>query len=111
MAQLTAGLYYTRGYRVVNLLTSSVNAAGQTVWAANLISRQGGYPLLNLDSPVSYVETGVALPGPSVPPVAALAVLNLTATNVVQPLLPGSGLMSDIIAPIGTVQALQGLAA
>jgi hypothetical protein len=111
MAQLTAGLYYTRGYRVVNLLTSSVNGAGQTVWTANLLSRQGGYGLQNLDSAVSYVETGLPLPPGSTPPAGALAVLNFTATNVVEPLLPGSGLMSDIMAPIGTVQALQGLAA
>jgi hypothetical protein len=111
MAQLTAGLYYTRGWRVVNLLTSSVNGAGQTVWAANLPAPTGGYGNLTLDSPVTYVESGLPLPGSGVPPVGPLATLSFAATDVVDPVPPGSGFSSDIMAQVGTVQSLQGLAA
>jgi len=105
MAQLTAGFYYTRAWRLVQLLTSSV-VGGVTIWAANLLGPTGGSDPLGLDSAVQYQETGAALPINVVPPVQPLATQVPQSSDVVP--LVGGPQMTDLMAPIGSTQSGQG---
>lgn len=103
MAQLTAGLYYRRDWRVIQLLTSSVIGT-QTVWAANLLGPIGGNDPLGVDSAVQYAETGLALPPSNTPPIGPLATLYDPATDVI----PAPGTQSgaqktDLMFPVASV--------
>lgn len=108
MAQLTAGLYLTRGNRIVNLLTSSV-VAGATIWAANLLGPIGGSDPLGVDTPLQYQETGVALPNGNTPPITPLA--TTVAANAGVASLSGLGSNtrhSDLLAQVGATQSTLG---
>src|SRR5271166_473946 len=106
MAQLTAGLYLTRNNRIVQLLTSSV-VGGVTQWTANLLGPIGGSDPLGIDSPVTYNETGAALPNGNTQPIEALA----TALNTQGNLNPSFGSNvreTDILCQVGATQSTLG---
>lgn len=105
MAQLTAGQYYTRNWRIVQLLTSSV-VGGVTQWTANLLGPIGGSDPLGVESAVIYNETGVALPISNTPPVGPLATIVNPDTGLTP--LVGGPQMTDIMAQIGSSQTVQG---
>jgi hypothetical protein len=108
MAQLTAGLYYRRDWRVVNLLTSSVVGA-LTIWAAQLLGPIGGSDPLGVDSATQYAETGIALPPSNSPPVGPLATWFNPATDVIPASGSGGSQKSDLMFPVGTVSTVEGL--
>jgi hypothetical protein len=105
MAQLTAGYYLTRANRIVQLLTSSV-VAGQTVWAANKLGPIGGSDPLGLDTPITYVETGVALANGNTQPITPLAIVQ--SPDNPNPTLGSNIRGGDILAQIGSSQTTLG---
>jgi hypothetical protein len=108
MAQLTAGNYLTRNNRIVTLVSSSVNSAGQTVWAANLLGPIGGSDPLGTDSPVTYIETGVALPNGNTQPISPLATQSVPS-NLLPTVPPGSNIReTDLLCQVGASQTTLG---
>lgn len=108
MAQLVAGNYYRRDWRVVTLISSSV-VGTLTVWTANLLGPIGGSDPLGVESAVQYVETGVALPPSNSPPVGPLANFYDPATDVIPaPGTLGGPLQTDLMYPVGTVSTTIG---
>jgi hypothetical protein len=105
MAQLTAGNYYTRAWRIVNLISSSV-VGSVTQWTGNLLGPIGGSDPLGVDSAVIYNETGLALPINNNPPVGPLATFVNPDTGLTP--LVGGPLMTDIMAQVGSSQTTQG---
>jgi hypothetical protein len=108
MAQLTAGFYYTRNWRIVQLLTSSV-IGSVTVWAANIFGEPAAVPPsppVEVEAAIQYQETGQALPQSTTPPVGPLATIYQPGIAVNQTV--GGPQMTDLMWAIGTVGGVAG---
>jgi hypothetical protein len=108
MANLTAGFYVTRNWRLVQLLSSSV-IGGVTVWAASLYGQPASVPpgpALEVEAAVQYQETSQTLPQSNVPPVGPLATIYQPGlANTPQ---TGGPVMTDLMWPIGSVGTVAG---
>lgn len=108
MAQLTAGFYLTRNWRIVQLISSSV-IGGITVWAANIIGQPAVVPPgppLEIEAAIQYQETGQSLPQSNVPPVGPLATVYTPGlSNTPQ---TGGPVYTDLMWPLGAVGTVAG---